>query len=405
LRDYGIEGQIGLEPTIEEFVAKMVAIFREVRRVLRKDGVLWLNLGDSYSNDTKWGGSTGGKHSSSLHGNTGIGRQKTTSGLKPKDLCGVPWRVALALQADGWWLRSDIIWTKPNPMPESCTDRPTTAHEHIFLLTKSAKYFWDAEAVKEKSTGQNGAATNFQRETKDHLIPGQSEKQHRINRELTEDNGSRNLRSVWTIATAPFPQAHFATFPPAIPERCIKAGSSERGCCPKCGAPWRRVVEKKGGTTGKDWNTHDRGKADLAIGATKSKATADGSCQVKTTGWSSTCTCPHTEADLIPATVLDPFTGSGTTALVAAKLGRDAIGVELNPEYVEMSRKRIADALGFLAEITVHDLVSADCPPTKNPAHNEPGLLQKLVEAAGVEPVASEPGNQELAGVKDKGKA
>jgi hypothetical protein len=149
LRDYGSPGQLGLEPTPEEYVANMVAVFREVRRVLRADGTLWLNLGDSYANDTKWGGSSGGKHVAALHGQTGIGRQKVTTGLKAKDLVGIPWRVAFALQADGWYLRSDIIWAKPNPMPESVTDRPTKAHEYLFLLSKSARYYYDADAVRE----------------------------------------------------------------------------------------------------------------------------------------------------------------------------------------------------------------------------------------------------------------
>jgi DNA modification methylase len=139
LRDYGVAGQIGLEATPDAFVAEMVAVFREVRRVLRNDGTLWLNLGDSYANDTKWGGSSSGKHVKGLHGDTGVGRGKRTTGLKAKDLIGIPWLVAFALRADGWYLRSDIIWHKPNPMPESVTDRPTKAHEYLFLLAKSER--------------------------------------------------------------------------------------------------------------------------------------------------------------------------------------------------------------------------------------------------------------------------
>ena len=166
-------------------------------------------------------------------------------------------------------------------------------------------------------------------------------------------NGSRNLRTVWEIATAPFPQAHFATYPPELVRRCVAAGTSEKGCCQKCGAPWRRVVEKSGGTTGAGWNTHNRGKNDLAMGATMSKATSDGTYKIETLGWSPTCGCCIVESEAIPCTVLDPFSGAGTTALVAAKMGRDAIGIELNPAYVEMSRKRISGELGMLVEIEV----------------------------------------------------
>lgn len=160
LRDYGVDGQIGLEETPQAFVDRMVDVFREVRRVLREDGTCWVNLGDSYANDGKWGGATSGKHVASLHGNTGIGRGKKTTGLKSKDLVGIPWRVALALQADGWWLRRDIIWHKPNPMPESATDRCTTAHEYLFHLTKSADYFYDADAVAEPRVSVGGAFVN-----------------------------------------------------------------------------------------------------------------------------------------------------------------------------------------------------------------------------------------------------
>lgn len=149
LRDYGHAGQIGLEPTPDEFVAGSVAVFREVRRVLRKDGTLWLNLGDSYANDGKWGGSSGGKHVTALHGDTSIGRGKRTTGLKPKDLIGIPWLVAFALRADGWYLRQDIIWAKPNPMPESVTDRCTKSHEYLFLLSKSPRYYFDADTIAE----------------------------------------------------------------------------------------------------------------------------------------------------------------------------------------------------------------------------------------------------------------
>jgi DNA modification methylase len=280
LRDYGVEGAYGLEPTIEKYVAKMVEVFREVRRVLPKDGVLFLNLGDSYMAHV-------GNQNPQTKDHKGSGfcgpNRTPQSNLKPKDLCGIPWRVALALQADGWWLRSDIIWSKPNPMPESCTDRPTKAHEYIFLLTKSAHYFWDAEAVREKVGEPTRMAASFRDGgvyTSNRSFDNAGGKAKDTHGDGPQSTG-RNLRTVWEIATAPFPQAHFATYPPELVRRCVAAGSKEGD------------------------------------------------------------------------TILDPFSGAGTTALVAAKLGRNAIGIELNPEYVEMSRKRILGELGMLADVKI----------------------------------------------------
>lgn len=218
LRDYGCDGQIGLEPTPEEYVARLVAVFAEVRRVLADDGVCWVNLGDSYANDGKWGGSSGGKHVPALHGNTGIGRGKKSTGLKPKDLIGIPWRVAFALQADGWYLRQDIIWAKPNPMPESVTDRCTKAHEYLFLLTKSARYFWDAEAIAEKSTGRPAWSG-------DCAFIANSGRNDWSSKDKKPGRETRNRRSVWTVATQPYSGAHFAVMPPKLIEPCILAGS------------------------------------------------------------------------------------------------------------------------------------------------------------------------------------
>lgn len=269
LRDYGCDGQIGLEQTHEEYVANLVEVFREVRRVLRDDGTLWLNLGDSYG--------------------------------KGKQLLGMPWRVALALQADGWHLRQDIIWAKPNPMPESVTDRCTKSHEYLFLLSKSPRYYFDHEAIKEpvaastisrlsqnveaqagsdrvpgKTNGTMKAvrskANSFKREgsKREQAIPGQSVGTHRPDRAESEYSlDTRNKRSVWIVATRPFKGAHFATFPPELIEPCILAG------CPEGG------------------------------------------------------------------TVLDPFGGAGTTGLVATQNGRDAVLCELNAEYADMARTRI----------------------------------------------------------------
>jgi DNA modification methylase len=332
-----IDQQIGLEETPEAYVAKLVAVFREVWRVLRDDGVLWLNLGDSYNSDAS--NQQRNSESSGLRSqapDAGMGRHaKRVPGLKPKDLIGIPWRVAFALQADGWYLRSDIIWHKPNPMPESVTDRPTKAHEYLFLLTKSARYFYDAEAIKEPSTGQAGSAADFKRATKESLVPGQAHVQHRLNRNTTEDNGTRNKRSVWTIATQPYAEAHFATFPPKLIEPCILAGTSEKGCCASCGAQWERVTEKEVHTNGK-------GRNNIGGGFDHGwEGTPRGSIATTTTGWQPTCTCAPT--DPIPCTVLDPFNGAGTTGVVAGTHGRDYIGIELNPDYIEMADRRVAE--------------------------------------------------------------
>ena len=218
LRDYGHEGQIGLEQTPEQYIAAMVEVFRCVRDVLADDGTLWLNIGDSYANDGKWGGSSGGKHAKALHGNTSIGRTKVTTGLKPKDLIGIPWMLAFALRADGWYLRQDIIWHKPNPMPESVRDRCTKAHEYIFLLSKSDRYFFDSEATKEDAV-RGHAGSDFRKgKTAIH-------QENRVSQAERTDDGKRNRRSVWTVATRPYKGAHFATFPPALIEPCILAGS------------------------------------------------------------------------------------------------------------------------------------------------------------------------------------
>lgn len=345
-----IDRQIGLEPTIEAYVAKMVEVFRAVRRVLRDDGTLFLNLGDSYSGSGEGGG---GNRKGNEHGqhDTMIGK-RGDSGLKPKDLCGVPWRVAFALQADGWWLRSDIIWSKCNPMPESVTDRPTKSHEYIFMLTKSARYYYDAEAIREPHQTPNGMgwAANG-KGTIRHYGHGISDARRGTDESwsgsgLSSMGGNpagRNRRTVWTIATEPFPEAHFATYPQALVEPCIQAGTSERGCCPQCGAPWQRVVEKSGGTTGKGWTDH---KADMSKGMTQARYSgglageaARNAYRVECAGWQPTCACGSD--DTTPCVVLDPFGGSGTTALVANRLGRKAILIELNRDYAEMAARRL----------------------------------------------------------------
>ena len=268
LRDYGVEGQIGLEKTPEEYVLKMVEVFREVKRVLRKDGTLWLNLGDSYCGTGNKGKYKDPKY---LNGRNGqkVALNNKIKGLKAKDLVGIPWMVAFALRADGWYLRQDIIWHKPNPLPESVKDRCTKAHEYIFLLSKSRKYYYDHEAIKEKAV--SGTDLGILRSKKQAMLNPSILKRQKENIDSrTAGDGNRNKRSVWTVTTKPFKGAHFAVFPEDLIEPCILAG------CPEGGI------------------------------------------------------------------VLDPFMGSGTTALVALKHNRNYIGIELNQEYIKISEKRIS---------------------------------------------------------------
>ena len=237
LRAYkGDAGMIGLEPTFDEHLENLVAVFREVRRVLRSDGTLWMNYGDGYNTNTGSGNGEGldGKVRGGAKEHSRWNKTKL-SNLKPKDLMMMPARVALALQADGWWLRSEIIWHKPNPMPESCRDRPTSSHEKLFLMSKAARYFYDAEAVRVPVTSKTTLGMIYRRKDTDAF-------DNRDTFEKTYHPTAANLRNVWTIATHSFKDAHFATFPPALVEPCIKAGTSERGVCGACGAPWVREV-------------------------------------------------------------------------------------------------------------------------------------------------------------------
>ena len=533
-----VDNQLGLEPTPEQYIENMVAVFREVWRVLRKDGTLWLNMGDSYASSTKGTGGPSDKQDSNA--GSRYEPRKLNHGLKEKDLCGIPWRLALALQADGWWLRSDIIWHKPNPMPESVTDRPTKSHEYLFLLTKSARYFYDAAAIREEGKGAkwrdgfrggNGQlytqGNTFQnsgesfssgrtdltplggstlgpelsatlhtnngtsgargwcnlsksevsidnavtREAKRFQVIDlvsfkiglkTSEGYYMVNLEavsntapltsevvaleslfslslpissfvsdlptapswailsshvdadpfsgtfarakvvrlecalvsgkffaanitveceetqfslfvftslwsshvsFTPDSSNniiphteRNKRTVWTIPTRPYSGAHFATFPPALVEPCIKAGTSEHGCCPECGAPWERVVERQ---DERHW-TERRSPGDKwDFGKEHGRNDGGGSFlgnDAITTGWKPMCECISEYIDVgtfeepvlipqafhpIPCTVFDPFIGSGTVAMVARSLGRHGIGTDLSMEYLHLARERL----------------------------------------------------------------
>jgi len=346
-------GSLGLEPTLELYVEHIVEVFRAVRRVLRVDGTCWLNLGDSYARDERKGRHKPGQ--SDKHGyisdcgsRVAVAANLPSSRRKPKDLCGNPWRIALALQADGWYLRSDIIRAKSNPMPESVTDRPTRSHEYLFLLTKNNRYHYDAEAIKEPISPKTLTVRTTPRK-----VTGTESAGEKLNLWMERNGGryitqSRNKRSVWTIATRPYPEAHFATYPPSLVEPCIKAGTSERGCCPACGAPWRRLVRRNSvypiDYTGK-WSAADpqaNGRRILANVRARRMAgeSHDNPFPApQTVGWEPTC--GH-RRNPVPCTVLDPFRGSGITGVVALRLGRRFIGIELNPDYVEMARRRIA---------------------------------------------------------------
>jgi DNA modification methylase len=336
-------GSLGLEPTYQLYVDHLVEVLREVRRVLRPDGTLWLNLGDCYATGGgKANKAGGGRQGERWPGVATQPNRMPQPGLKPKDLVGIPWRVAFALQDDGWWLRRDNVWHKPNPMPESTTDRCTSSHEYLFHLTKAARYFYDAEAVKEDAVSDHPAGN------KNGFVGRQGGAAFHVKSggignpvAWSDVGGKRNKRSVWTIATSPFPEAHFATFPPALVEPCILAGTSAKGVCPKCGAPWVRVVEKQFRGSYSDHS------ADLTAGMSQPSPNNlrgnkfyEGYVPPKTIGWRPSCSC--NAGDPIPATVLDPFLGAGTTALVADRLGRDCIGIELSPAYAAMAKRRIS---------------------------------------------------------------
>jgi len=333
-------------PCGECFVCHVRQYAREFWRVLRNDGVMWLNLGDSYAGGGR-GGQSEEKRSENWQPTYGHPKWKDIE-LKPKDLCGIPWRVALALQADGWYLRSDIIWAKPNPMPESVTDRCTKSHEYLFLLTKNKRYYYDADAIREtavegtdlgllrgKNTGNNDMVSWHAKSIKDRQDAG-------IDSRFANPSATRNRRTVWKIPTAPHSGAHFATFPPALVEPCIKAGTSERGYCPECGKQWVRVVEKypslKPVYGGKDhssdikhlddirkknskiWREHKEKNPDVFLGFRPD--------------------CDH-DAAPVPCTVFDPFSGSGTTLMVANQLGRRGVGLDLSLEYIQLAKERI----------------------------------------------------------------
>jgi DNA modification methylase len=395
LRDYGCDGQMGLESTPDEFVGGMVEVFREVRRVLRDDGTLWLNIGDSYAGSGKGGNPEEGKQATNrgsqsvgvLYGTGKTAREaavtnvtrKTFDGIKPKDLIGIPWLLAFALRADGWYLRQDIIWSKPNPMPESVRDRCTKAHEYLFLLSKGPRYYYDQEAIlepgadaslarlKQNISGQGGSNRAHGSIGKTMKAVGRPVAQHKqaaLGQNLGGSLGSndeplfRNRRSVWEVATQPFSEAHFATYPPALIEPCILAGCPAKACA-QCGAPWERIIEatapdgrsaiSAGGRTGRGEDGKPlMGNNMTHPGEKGSFNAARGVLTRKTIGDQPSCDCG---ARVAPGVVLDPFFGAGTTGLVADRLQRDCIGIELNPGYAEIARNRIQGEAGMFGEV------------------------------------------------------
>jgi DNA modification methylase len=335
-RDYGIDNQIGLEKSPQEYTNIMVEIFREVWRVLRDDGSLWLNIGDTY-NSSGVGKNPGGFQGERMRRNPDLDKskirqdtKKVYKGLKPKDLVGIPWRLALALQNNGWYLRRDIIWHKTNPMPESAKDRPTTAHEYIFLLTKKPHYYYDYIAVMEDRITKEEPLRDRSKESYNQSYHGGRFSGGK--RKFDYGNGKRNRRSVWTISLQPYKGAHFATFPEKLVIPCIEAGTSEYGVCPKCAAPWKRIVETKGGT-GKSWHNHEK---DMVYGQRGDPMPKEHG--TLTAGWGPTCNCGINET--VPAIVFDPFIGSGTTILAANNLGRKGIGIDLSSDYLELAKDR-----------------------------------------------------------------
>jgi DNA modification methylase len=353
LRDDGHADQIGLEPTIDAFIATLVGVFREVRRVLRADGTLWLNMGDSYAS----GGYSGGGDFMAQRAEAGwnVAAEKTgfrsaPPGFNRKDLFGMPWRLAFALQADGWILRSDIIWEKPNCMPESADDRPTRSHEYLFLLAKSEHYFYDKDAIMEDVTG--GAHTRGGGVGAKTVPPGRgpqgrvrdNESFGKVVRHLVT---KRNKRTVWSVPTQHYKGAHYATFPEDLVRPCVLAGTSAGGCCSSCGAPLDRKVEIIGPSFKE--LTKDREPSSYAAatlkGSPHSFAVRGSHGHIhrerRTIGWERACKC---DAPTAPCVVLDPFGGSGTVGAVAVELGRSAVLVELSAEYSQQARARVDGA-------------------------------------------------------------
>jgi len=341
-------GQFGLEPTPEMYVEHMLDFLRAIWRVLRDDGTLWLNLGDSYA--SQGGAKTEASYASAGTGNSAnrtlrVDARRPPGGLKPKDLVMIPFRVALAAQADGWWVRSVIIWSKPNPMPESVRDRPTTAHEYVFLLTKSKTYFYDADAIREPCTmtPQARLTPRDMKNGKDSQRAVHRRPQYQLRDEPGVEGNplGRNKRTVWEIATAPYPGAHYATFPPKLVEPMILTTPTK--VCAECGAGWERVVQKPDMKERPKRNQQKYGAERINVGWGDYPQSAGQEWQKwrnenpdVTLGFRPTCSC---DAETKPAVILDPFCGRGTVLKEARAHGRDWIGIDVDPQSIKLAEE------------------------------------------------------------------
>ena len=354
LRNYNVDGQIGLEVTPDEYIANLVAVFRECKRILRDDGTLWVNIGDSYNgsapNQSGQNGYNDGRENRDKRYSTG-----GVNGLKPKDLIGIPWMLAFALRADGWYLRQDIIWAKPNPMPESVKDRCTKSHEYIFLLSKSAKYYYDNEAVKEPVSDVSMKRAEYgwncdRPSTKNGSMGGEGIHTEKMGSRFVDPAG-RNKRDVWTVTTKPYKGAHYATFNPELIKPCILAGAPET-CCAECGAPYERVAEV---ISKPDRDNQEVRENRVGVIPGRDKASRMNSKNMESIvyehkGYQPTCDC---NAGTSSGIVFDPFVGSGTTVATAIQLGRKGIGLDLSLTYLcENAKDRIkAEMLPLLTLI------------------------------------------------------
>jgi len=341
LRDYFVSDQLGQEETPEEFIDNLVEICNEIKRVLRKDGTFWLNIGDGYNNNS---GFSRAKKKWKREGRKGGSADKKSfkhAVIKIKDLVGIPWRLAFALQEAGWYLRCDVVWSKTNPMPDGAKDRPTRGHEYIFLLTKSQKYFYDYYAVLEDSDehpdGEQGFGANYQEGT------------FRMDQErIFTHYGKRNKRSVWETSVSSFKGNHFATFPLKLISPCVRAGTSEYGCCVKCGTPWDRKFAKEKVKIDQKKNNKNIETGDFIFNCMPVKEVY--SLHLVEKGWAKQCKCDTNEVK--PCIVLDPFSGMATTGLAAFKCNHNYIGIELNKKYLQMSRERLSDGCNeFIKEV------------------------------------------------------
>jgi DNA modification methylase len=321
---------------VGDHIAKLVEVFREVRRVLRRDGTLWLNYGDAYAGSGKGPTGCNGFGDAETRQGFHTPEVRMSDGFKPKDLLLLPHRLAIALQNDGWWVRSDIVWSKLNPMPESVQDRPTRSHEYVFLLSRSERYYYDADAVREASQDRCGNVWKEERKGNWRPIPGTGRLADTGAKAYGCPPAGRNKRTVWEIATESYAAAHFATFPRALVRPCILAGTSAEGCCHACGAPFVMQVDRQA-----ENHKHSNWKLN---GGAKTGGIGKNFPDVvrETTGWSQSCDC--WPCDPVPCRVLDCFAGSGTVGEVALSLGRSAVLLELNEEYCKLIEKRLSRA-------------------------------------------------------------